>query len=193
MLARQLPLISQRQQFVGPGVAMLVDRVTKAGQRLFGSPYRLQLAIGHVVQRKPLVTRLRQQLNQQMACRLRRTQNDRTATEQAGRNSALDGVWRRRQRHTSRLHRRHQPMLGDGDQRRVGRAHQLLGRLGAGQQEQEIRSEGLLPDHIAAEVLPAHDDAVDFNLRHMGGPGRGESGRYRCCCGGCHVREFDDV
>ena len=112
-------------------------------------------------------------LREEPARRFRRAEDHRAAAEDAGGDGALHRIGRRGERHARGLHARHEAVLGDGHQGRIEHRAGRRIRHAAGEQQEKIVREANLPDQLAGQVAPAHDDA--FGIR--GADRRARDGR----------------
>ena len=101
-----------------PRVDRLVEGVAEAGQAaaLGLDPTRDRLGRGLRIAARQ---RRRPRLRQDRAAELRRSEHHAAGAEQTRGDGALQGLRRGRVGHPRRLHRRDQPVLGDGDEEQV--------------------------------------------------------------------------
>ena len=99
--------------------------------------------------RRPGILAAFDQPVKEAARRLGAAEHDAAAAEQAGRDRALEGLGRRRIGDPRRDHARHQAMLGDRGQHRVGEEALGLARRLAGDEQPEIGGEVGLADQLA--------------------------------------------
>ena len=100
-------------------VVALVQRVPVAGDR---AARRDEFSEHGARAGFEVARRAREHVVEEPTRRLGRAENHRTAAEYPGRHRALQRLRRRGQGQPAGLHARHEPVLGDGDQRRVEHA-----------------------------------------------------------------------
>ena len=101
------------------------------------------------------------------AADFRRAEDDRTAAEDAGCDGALDCLRRGGECHAARHHRRHEPVLGNRDQRGVEDPALRRCRELAGDEEPGVIGESDVADEVLAKVVAPYDDR--FGIRRRDG------------------------
>ena len=110
--------------------------------------------------RRGAARRLRHQARIESARDFGAAQHHRSAAQQPGGDRAVKRLGRGGEGHPRSHHAGHQTVLGDRRQHRVGEEALRLAGRAAGDQQPEIAGEIHLADHLAAQIQPAHGDAV---------------------------------
>ena len=98
-------------------------------------------------------------LDQDASAEFSGAKDDRAAAEDACGDRTLKAVGRGGKRHTGRLRRRRQAVLGDRDQQRIEEEALLLAGVLPGDQEEKVVGEALAAHQVVAEVAAMHLDA----------------------------------
>jgi len=168
VIAGDAALVGELQEKDGARIAGSMLRMAEAGHLLLFRDEPLQSSARHVLQRNAALSRLGQQSDQIFSRHLRAARNYRAYAEEPSGHRALPSFRRSRERHAGGLHARHEPVLGDRHQHRVGEEALLVGRHRAGDEEVEIVGEAHLSDQVAAKVEAAHGDRIGVRRRDRG-------------------------